>query len=65
VKLKLEKVTMVWMPARSRVMMTTCSLVVDSANSSLSGIMRDMKKHTSLQLKDAIVNNLKESKVSG
>jgi len=33
-----------------------------SANNSLSDIMRDMKKHTSLKLKDAIESNPKESR---
>jgi len=32
-----------------------------SAKNSLSDIMRDMKKHTSLQMKDAIENNSKEA----
>jgi|SRR6266536_2395753 len=37
-------------------------LIIGSANNSLSDIMRDMKKHTSLKLKDAIENNPKESR---
>src|SRR6266567_2489730 len=37
-------------------------LIIGSGNNSLSDIMRDMKKHTSLKLKDAIENNPKESR---
>ena len=45
------------------VIMTNCvHLIIGSAKNSLSDTMRDMKKHTSLQMKDAIENNSKESR---
>jgi putative transposase len=37
-------------------------LIIGSAKNSLSNIMRDMKKHTSLRMKDAIENNSKENR---
>ncbi len=37
-------------------------LIIGSAKNNLSDIMRDMKKHTSLQLKNAIMNNTYESR---
>ena len=37
-------------------------LIIGSATNELSGIMRDMKKHTSLKLKDAMQSNPKESR---
>src|SRR5215471_13726205 len=44
------------------VMTNHVHLIIGSTKNSLSDIMRDMKKHTSLQMKDAIENNSKESR---
>ncbi|HNP20608.1 MAG TPA: transposase [Panacibacter sp.] len=44
------------------VMTSHIHLIIGSATNTLSDIMRDMKKHTSSKIKDAIDSNFKESR---
>ena len=44
------------------VMTSHIHLIIGSATNTLSDIMRDMKKHTSSKIKDAVDSNFKESR---